>query len=177
MRVQTSVVKTEEYSRKRKPKNWTLILKRVPETGFEPAHLAVRDPKSRASANSATRAIRLGIERRGFPLRRARGARPKAASNSAGPESHDGAALRGSHCRNRRPHERRHGFRAAAKSHRTANAQRSPILAYVSMWLALCSRRSASNTIRSRWRSVITHEPPNLNSPFSSPFLTFVPAG
>ncbi len=26
----------------------------VPETGLEPAHLAIRDPKSRASANFAT---------------------------------------------------------------------------------------------------------------------------
>gem|GEM_PF-4995974 len=38
----------------------------VPETGLEPAHLAIRDPKSRASANFATPASTMiyGIKRR-----------------------------------------------------------------------------------------------------------------
>ena len=61
MRVQTSVVKTEEYSRKRKPKNWTFILKRVPETGFEPAHLAAYAPQAYVSTNSTIRVKTLQI--------------------------------------------------------------------------------------------------------------------
>ena len=34
--------------------HYSLSVTKVPETGLEPAHLAIRDPKSRASANFAT---------------------------------------------------------------------------------------------------------------------------